>query len=132
MALAWLAAKRDDRFNSATFMVSLQDFTKVVFLGEPAIDFIEQQRRAGTIQPSAQTNNRAGPCIRIGFSMMRGRADSIDADQRSGGFPGLQQPLREPSMVATLAWFHQPTRIVICVLPRTRQLRGSCRSSVTG
>ena len=38
MALAWLAAKRDDRFNSATFMVSLQDFTKVgdtaVFLGE--------------------------------------------------------------------------------------------------
>jgi polyhydroxyalkanoate synthase len=47
MALAWLAAKRDDRFNSATFMVSLQDFTKVgdtaVFLGEPTIDFIEQQ-----------------------------------------------------------------------------------------
>jgi polyhydroxyalkanoate synthase len=47
MALAWLAVKRDDRFNSATFMVSLQDFSKVgdtaVFLGEPTIDFIEQQ-----------------------------------------------------------------------------------------
>jgi polyhydroxyalkanoate synthase len=47
MALAWLAARRDDRFNSATFMVSLQDFTKVgdtaVFLSEPTIDFIEQQ-----------------------------------------------------------------------------------------
>jgi polyhydroxyalkanoate synthase subunit PhaC len=47
MALAWLAAMRDDRFNAATFMVSLQDFAKVgdtaVFLGEPTIDFIEQQ-----------------------------------------------------------------------------------------
>ena len=47
MTLAWLAAKGDERFNSATFMVSLQDFTKVgdtaVFLGEPTIDFIEQQ-----------------------------------------------------------------------------------------
>ena len=47
MTLAWLAAKGDERFSSATFMVSLQDFTKVgdtaVFLGEPTIDFIEQQ-----------------------------------------------------------------------------------------
>ena len=47
MTLAWLAAKGDERFNSATFMVSLQDFTKVgdtaVFLGEPTVDFIEQQ-----------------------------------------------------------------------------------------
>jgi polyhydroxyalkanoate synthase subunit PhaC len=47
MTLAWLAAKNDDRFNCATFMVSLQDFTKVgdtaVFLGEPTVDFIEQQ-----------------------------------------------------------------------------------------
>ena len=47
MTLAWLAAKGDDRFSSATFMVSLQDFSRVgdtaVFLGEPAIDFIEQQ-----------------------------------------------------------------------------------------
>jgi len=47
MALAWLAARGDDRFASATFMVSLQDFTKVgdtaVFLGEPTVDFIEQQ-----------------------------------------------------------------------------------------
>jgi polyhydroxyalkanoate synthase len=47
MTLAWLAAKNDDRFNSASFMVSLQDFSKVgdtaVFLGEPTVDFIEQQ-----------------------------------------------------------------------------------------
>lgn len=47
MTLAWLAAKGDDRFNTATFMVSLQDFSNVgdtaIFLGEPTIDFIEQQ-----------------------------------------------------------------------------------------
>jgi polyhydroxyalkanoate synthase subunit PhaC len=47
MTLAWLATKGDRRFASATFMVSLQDFSKVgdtaVFLGEPAIDFVEQQ-----------------------------------------------------------------------------------------
>ncbi|MBV9250702.1 MAG: class I poly(R)-hydroxyalkanoic acid synthase [Acetobacteraceae bacterium] len=47
MTLAWLAAKQDGRFRSATFMVSLQDFSKVgdtaVFLGEPTVDFIEQQ-----------------------------------------------------------------------------------------
>ncbi len=47
MGLAWLAAKRDNRFASATFMVSLQDFTRVgdtaVFLGEPGIDYVEQQ-----------------------------------------------------------------------------------------
>jgi polyhydroxyalkanoate synthase len=45
--LAWLASRGDKRFNSATFMVSLQDFSKVgdtsVFLGEDKIDFIEQQ-----------------------------------------------------------------------------------------
>ncbi|WP_448208270.1 PHA/PHB synthase family protein [Azospirillum sp. sgz302134] len=47
ITLAWLAAKRDTRFNAATFMVSLQDFSHVgdtaVFLGEPTVDFIEQQ-----------------------------------------------------------------------------------------
>jgi polyhydroxyalkanoate synthase subunit PhaC len=47
MTLAWLAAKDDNRFASATFMVSLQDFANVgdtsVFLGEPTVDFIEQQ-----------------------------------------------------------------------------------------
>ncbi len=47
MTLAWLAARDDKRFASASFIVSLQDFTKVgdtaVFLGEPAIDFVEQQ-----------------------------------------------------------------------------------------
>jgi len=47
MTLAWLAAKGDTRFNSATFIVSLQDFSRVgdtaVFLGETSIDFVEQQ-----------------------------------------------------------------------------------------
>ena len=47
MTLAWLAAQGDERFGAVTFMVSLQDFTKVgdtaVFLGEPTIDFMEQQ-----------------------------------------------------------------------------------------
>ena len=47
ITLAWLAAKGDTRFNAATFMVSLQDFSRVgdsaVFLGESSIDFVEQQ-----------------------------------------------------------------------------------------
>ncbi|HEX2136771.1 MAG TPA: class I poly(R)-hydroxyalkanoic acid synthase [Microvirga sp.] len=47
MTLAVLAAKGDERFNSATFMVSLQDFSRVgdtaVFMDEPGIDIIEQQ-----------------------------------------------------------------------------------------
>ena len=47
LTLAWLAARGDRRFGSATFMVSLQDFAKVgdtaVFISEPSIDFIEQQ-----------------------------------------------------------------------------------------
>ncbi|WP_247895817.1 PHA/PHB synthase family protein [Azospirillum brasilense] len=47
ITLAWLAAKGDNRFNAATFMVSLQDFSHVgdtaVFMGEPAVDFVEQQ-----------------------------------------------------------------------------------------
>jgi polyhydroxyalkanoate synthase len=45
--LAWLATQGDKRVNSATFMVSMQDFSKVgdtaIFLGEDKIDFIEQQ-----------------------------------------------------------------------------------------
>lgn len=47
MTLAVLAAKRDKRFNAASFMVSLQDFSRVgdtaVFMDEPGIDLIEQQ-----------------------------------------------------------------------------------------
>jgi polyhydroxyalkanoate synthase subunit PhaC len=47
MTLALLAARGDDRFNAATFMVSLQDFEKVgetaLFMGEDSVDFIEQQ-----------------------------------------------------------------------------------------
>ncbi|WP_207538437.1 PHA/PHB synthase family protein [Sabulicella rubraurantiaca] len=47
MTLAWLAARGDARFNAATFMVSLQDFSRVgdtaVFMDEPAVDLVEQQ-----------------------------------------------------------------------------------------
>jgi polyhydroxyalkanoate synthase len=47
LTLSVLAAKRDKRFGTATFMVSLQDFEHVgetaVFMDEPSIDFIEQQ-----------------------------------------------------------------------------------------
>jgi polyhydroxyalkanoate synthase len=47
MTLAWLAAKGDARFNAATFIVSMQDFSRVgdtaVFIDEPTIDLIEQQ-----------------------------------------------------------------------------------------
>jgi len=47
MVLAWLAAKKDNRFNAATFMVSLQDFAQVgdtaVFMEEDSIDLIERQ-----------------------------------------------------------------------------------------
>jgi poly[(R)-3-hydroxyalkanoate] polymerase subunit PhaC len=47
MTLAALAGKGDKRFNSASFMVSLQDFSRVgdtaVFMDEPGLDLIEQQ-----------------------------------------------------------------------------------------
>jgi polyhydroxyalkanoate synthase subunit PhaC len=47
MTPALLAARGDKRFNSATFMVSQQDFAKVgdtaLFLGEESVDFIKQQ-----------------------------------------------------------------------------------------
>src|SRR3954462_1009258 len=47
LTLAWLARKGDKRFSAATFMVSLQDFTRVgdtaVFMDEPAMDLVEQQ-----------------------------------------------------------------------------------------
>ncbi|GEO35898.1 class I poly(R)-hydroxyalkanoic acid synthase [Skermanella aerolata] len=47
MTLSYLAAEGDTRFGSATFMVSMQDFSRVgdsaFFMDEPQIDFIEQQ-----------------------------------------------------------------------------------------
>ncbi len=47
MTLAYLAARRDERFGAATFMVSLLDFSEVgdtaVFIDEPQIAYIEQQ-----------------------------------------------------------------------------------------
>ncbi|MBV8913099.1 MAG: alpha/beta fold hydrolase, partial [Acetobacteraceae bacterium] len=47
MTLAWLAARGDERFGAATFIVSLQDFSRVgdtaVFSDEPAVNLIEQQ-----------------------------------------------------------------------------------------
>jgi polyhydroxyalkanoate synthase len=50
MTLAWLAAKGDERFDAATFIVSLQDFSRVgdtaVFMGEPEVELIERQMMA--------------------------------------------------------------------------------------
>jgi polyhydroxyalkanoate synthase len=47
LTLAVLAAKGDERFHSASFMVSMQDFSRVgetaVFMDEPGLDLIEQQ-----------------------------------------------------------------------------------------
>jgi polyhydroxyalkanoate synthase subunit PhaC len=47
MTLAYLAALNDDRFGSATFIVSLQDFSEVgdtaVFIDEPQVEFMERQ-----------------------------------------------------------------------------------------
>ena len=47
LTLAMLAAQGDERFSAASFMVSLQDFSRVgdtaVFMDEPALDLIEQQ-----------------------------------------------------------------------------------------
>ncbi len=47
LVLGYLAAKQDRRFGSATFIVSLLDFSRVgdtaLFLGEEAVDFIEEQ-----------------------------------------------------------------------------------------
>jgi polyhydroxyalkanoate synthase len=47
MTLAYLAARGDDRFGPATFMVSLQDFSEVgdtaIFMDEPQIEFMERR-----------------------------------------------------------------------------------------
>ena len=47
MTLSLLAARRDRRFRSVTFMVSLQDFSRVgdtaVFMDDASVDFVEQQ-----------------------------------------------------------------------------------------
>jgi len=47
MTLALLSAKGDRRFGSATFVVSLQDFSRVgdtaVFMDDASVDFVEQQ-----------------------------------------------------------------------------------------
>ncbi|RPI42575.1 MAG: alpha/beta fold hydrolase, partial [Hyphomicrobiaceae bacterium] len=47
MTLAYLAARRDERFGAATLMVSLLDFSEVgdtaVFIDEPQIAYMEQQ-----------------------------------------------------------------------------------------
>ena len=48
--LAWLAKQGDERFDAATFIVSLQDFSRVgdtaVFMGQPEVELIEQQMMA--------------------------------------------------------------------------------------
>jgi polyhydroxyalkanoate synthase len=47
LTLALLAARRDHRFGSVTFVVSLQDFSRVgdtaVFMDDASVEFVEQQ-----------------------------------------------------------------------------------------
>ena len=61
MTLAYLATKGDERFSSASFMVSLQDFSRVgdtaVFMDDPAVDLIEQQMmERGYLDSRAMSN----------------------------------------------------------------------------
>lgn len=61
MTLAALAARGDERFGSATFMVSLVDFAEVgdtaVFVDEPQIEYIEQRMLERGYLDSRQLSN---------------------------------------------------------------------------
>jgi poly[(R)-3-hydroxyalkanoate] polymerase subunit PhaC len=61
LVLAWLAVKEDERINAATFFVSLQDYARVgdtaIFMGEDAIDLIEQQMMQRGYLDSRDTAN---------------------------------------------------------------------------
>jgi polyhydroxyalkanoate synthase len=61
MTLAWLAKAGDNRFEAATFIVSLQDFSRVgdtaVFMGEPEVELIEQQMMARGYLDSREMSN---------------------------------------------------------------------------
>ena len=61
LTLAMLAAKGDERFGSASFMVSLQDFSRVgdtaVFMDEEGLDGIEQQMMERGYLDSAEMSN---------------------------------------------------------------------------
>jgi polyhydroxyalkanoate synthase len=61
MTLAWLAAQQDQRFGAATFIVSLQDFSRVgdtaVFMGEPEVELIERQMMARGYLDSREMSN---------------------------------------------------------------------------
>jgi polyhydroxyalkanoate synthase subunit PhaC len=83
MTLAWLAAKGDSgRFNAATFMVSMQDFSRVgdtaVFMEEPSIDVIEQQMMERGYLDSREMSNM--------FNLLRSN-DAPGAKSRGGGQP---------------------------------------------
>ncbi|ACL59637.1 PHA/PHB synthase family protein [Methylobacterium nodulans] len=61
LTLAILAAKGDQRFNSTSFMVSPQDFSRIgdtaVFMDEPTLDLIEQQMmERGYLDSRAMSN----------------------------------------------------------------------------
>ena len=61
MTLAVLAAKGDDRFRSASFMVSLQDFERVgdtaVFMDEQGLDVVERQMMERGYLDSTEMSN---------------------------------------------------------------------------
>lgn len=61
LTLAILAAKGDDRFRSASFMVSLQDFARVgdtaVFMGEEGLELVERQMLERGYLDSSEMSN---------------------------------------------------------------------------
>jgi polyhydroxyalkanoate synthase len=101
MTLAWLAAKGDTRFGSATFMVSLQDFSKVgdtaVFLGEPAIDFVEQQMMERGYLDSREMSNMFN-LLRSNDLIWSNVVNNYLLGQKPPAFVSAQPPI-EPALM---------------------------------
>ncbi len=100
MTLAWLAAKNDTRFNSATFMVSLQDFSRVgdtaVFLGEDSLDFIEQQMMERGYLDSREMSNMFN-LLRSNDLIWSNVVNNYLAGSEAGGLrPSLLEQRRHP------------------------------------
>ncbi len=101
MALAWLAKRGDDRFASATLMVSLQDFAHVgdtaMFLGEDSMDLIERQMLERGYLDGRQLSNM--------FSLMRAN-DLIWANVVHNYLMG-----EKPAAFDILSWNADETRM---------------------
>ncbi len=101
MALAWLAKRGDDRFASATLMVSLQDFTEVgdtaMFLGEDSMDLVERQMLERGYLDGRQMSNM--------FSLLRSN-DLIWANVVNNYLMG-----EKPAAFDILSWNADETRM---------------------